>query len=81
MQTIAIRQKLHQFIDNIEAKKVKAIYTLFEQEIEQEGVEYTNELKAELDRGYDYYKKGGKMVSGAQADKQIKAILQAGKRK
>jgi len=34
MQTSTIRQKLHQFIDAIEDKKVEAIYTLFEDEID-----------------------------------------------
>jgi hypothetical protein len=35
MATLSIRQKLHQFIDSIEEKKAEAIYTLFEEEIEQ----------------------------------------------
>ena len=33
MTTISIRGKLHQFIDTIEEKKLKAIYTIFEEEI------------------------------------------------
>jgi hypothetical protein len=33
MTTINIRERLHQFIDTIEAKKVAAIYTLLEDEI------------------------------------------------
>ena len=63
MPTTNIRQKLHNFIDTIEDKKVKAIYTLFEDEIEQE--EYTDEFKAELDKRFEYYKNGGKMVTAA----------------
>lgn len=35
METTDIRYKLHKFIDIIEDKKAKAIYTLFEDEIEQ----------------------------------------------
>ena len=35
MTSLAIRQKLHQFIDKLEGKKAKAIYTLFEEEIKQ----------------------------------------------
>ena len=34
METTAIRQKLHQFIDMMEDKKAEAIYTLFEDEID-----------------------------------------------
>jgi plasmid stabilization system protein ParE len=65
MPTTDIRQKLHHFIDSIEDKRIKAIYTLFENEIEQEGFEYTDAFKAELDKRYAYYKNGGKMVSAA----------------
>ena len=36
MKTINIRQRLHQFIDNIEDKKAKAIYTLFADDIDPE---------------------------------------------
>lgn len=73
MTTVALRQKLHKFIDSIEEKKVKAIYTLFEQEIEQE-VEYSDEFKAELDKRLEYYRKGGKMVSPTEMKKRLKAI-------
>jgi hypothetical protein len=52
MKTTAIRQRLHQFIETAEEKKVKAIYTLFEDEITQDEWEYTDEFKAELDRRY-----------------------------
>jgi hypothetical protein len=76
-----IRRKLHHFIDRIEEKKVKAIYTLFEQEIEEEEMEYTQEFKEELDRRYAYYVNGGKMVSAAASEKQIDALLKKGKRK
>ena len=76
-----IRRKLHHFIDTIEDKKVKAIYTLFEQEIEQEEMEYTQEFKEELDRRYAYYVNGGKMVSAATSEKQINELLRKGKRK
>jgi hypothetical protein len=36
MNAINIRQSLHQFIDRIEDKKAKAIYTLFADEIDPE---------------------------------------------
>lgn len=38
MQTTTIREKLHQFIDSIEDRKVEAIYTLFENEIDPDVV-------------------------------------------
>jgi endonuclease III-like uncharacterized protein len=73
MTTVALREKLHKFIDSIEEKKVKAIYTLFENEIEQD-MEYSDEFKAELDKRMEYYRNGGKMVSAAEMKKRLKAI-------
>ena len=77
MTTIALREKLHKFIDSIEEKKIKAIYTLFENEIEQE-VEYSDEFKAELDKKLEYYKSGGKTVSPSEMKKRLKAIRTKG---
>ena len=58
MTTVAIRKKLHEFIDNIEEKKAKAIYTLFEEEIKQGeriNIEQYNkeieEAEAEFEKG------------------------------
>jgi hypothetical protein len=81
MRTSTIRQKLHQFIETAEEKKVKAIYALFEDEIAQDELEYTDEFKAELDRRFAYYKNGGKMVTAKEADKQISELLKKGRRK
>ncbi len=81
MRTAIIREKLHQFIEVAEEKKVKAIYTLFEDEIAQDEWEYTDEFKKELDHRYAYYKTGGKMVSATEANKQINDLLKKGKKK
>ena len=81
MTTVAIRKKLADFMQVADDKKVKAIYALFEDEIEQEEMEYTGEFKEELDKRHAYYKNGGKMITAAEADKQINKILQSGKQK
>ena len=74
MTTVAIRKKLATFMQVADDKKVKAVYALLENDIEQEELEYTDEFKAELDKRYAYYKSGGKMVSAAEANKQIKSL-------
>ena len=74
MTTATLRQKLHYFIDFMDDEKIKALYTLFEKEIEQSEVVYTDEFKAELDKRVGYYLNGGKMVSPTVMDKRIKAI-------
>lgn len=80
IETKGIREKLHRFIDALEDKKAEAIYTLFEEEIEQEEWEYTDEFKAELDKRYEYYQNGGKMINAEEADEQIKKILDENKK-
>lgn len=48
-----------------------------EDEIEQSELDYSDELKAELDKRFDDYKKGVKMIGSAAAKKQINKILNA----
>ena len=52
MSTSEIRQKLHNYLEVQDDKKVKALYTIVEDEIEKSKVEYTNDFKKELDRRY-----------------------------
>jgi hypothetical protein len=78
MKTAEIRSKLHEFIDNAADKKVKAIYTMFEENIETEE-HYTPEFKAELDKRYEEHKKDSKIVSREEMDKRIKKLLSKSK--
>lgn len=71
MNTGAIREKLHQFIDQVEDKRAKAIYELFEEEIEQEALPYSDEFKAALDKRINYYQNGGTMVSPQEMHKRL----------
>ena len=57
MRTTQIRQQLHDFIDSAEDKKLKAIYTLLEDDI-SEGYQFSEDQKKELDRRYDDYMNG-----------------------
>ena len=72
MNTMAIRQRLHQFIETAVERKLKAIYTILEDDIKEYEDKYTDEFKTEPDRRYNYYKAGGKMVSAVQSDKRIR---------
>jgi hypothetical protein len=76
MTTAAIRQQLHSYLEIADDKKVKAFYTLMKEDIEESGVKYTPELKAELDSQYSAYKSGKtKMISSAESKKRIAKIL------
>ena len=79
MEMEDVRQKLHRFIDSIEDKKAEAMYSLFENEIEEGEEEYTDEFKAELDRRYKDFKSGANMVTAEEAKDRIDKILQARK--
>ena len=70
-----MKERLHRFIETIEEKRVKAIYALFEREIEEEEEEYSEEFKKELDRRYNYYINGGKMVTMQEADTRINDVM------
>ena len=50
MNTETIRQKLHQFIETIEDKKAEAIYTLFEEDIDRNEWDYTEDFEAALNQ-------------------------------
>ncbi len=78
MSTVRIRQKLHNYLEIVGDKKVKAMYALFEEEIEQAGIEYTDEFKEELNKRYDYYKNGAKMITAEEANARIEKIIQKG---
>lgn len=76
MSTTEIRQKLHQYLEVANDKKVKAIYTMVEGEIEDTSAEYSDELKQELDRRQESYIRGAaKMISAAESKKRIEKIL------
>jgi putative addiction module component (TIGR02574 family) len=81
MTTAAIRKKLVNYMQVADDKKVKAMYALFEDDIEQEGLEYTDELKTELDKRYADYKSGkAKMITAEESKKRIQKVLKAARK-
>jgi DNA-binding protein Fis len=77
MTTDVIRKKLSDYLKVADDKKVKAIYALVADEIEQSALDFPDGLKNELDKRFADYKKGNKMVSAASSQKQINKILLA----
>lgn len=59
MNTAAIRQQSHQFIDRIEDKRIKAIYTLFDEEIDTD-IQRKKLIRLERER---YFRGEGKSYS------------------
>ena len=52
MNTTELRHKLHNYLEVAEPQKIKAIYTMVEDEIEGSGIVYTKDFLAELERRY-----------------------------
>lgn len=75
MTTTAIRQKLYDYIRGAEDRKIKAIYTMLEEEIEEPHDHWNNKtFVAELERRSAEVKTGkSKTVSWGEAKAQILA--------
>ena len=81
MSTTAIRQKLHSYLEVANDKKVKALYTMMKDDVEESTVEYTNAFKKELDKRYTDYKSGKvKAFTATESRKRISKILNARKK-
>lgn len=74
MDTATIRQQLHDYLEVADDRKIKAIYTMVEDEINEALIEYSPEFKAELDKRVDYYLNGGKMISPAEMNKRLQSL-------
>jgi predicted transcriptional regulator len=66
-----IRQKLHEFIDKIEEKKVQAIYTIFEEGIGKSENVTIEQNNRELDEAEAEFE-NGEFISQEEMLKQIK---------
>jgi hypothetical protein len=81
MNTAAIRQELHNYLEVAEDKKVKAIYTMMQESIKESAVDYSDEFKAELDSRNESYKNGSaKMITAQESKKRIQKILKANRK-
>lgn len=82
MDTATIRQHLHNYLEVADDKKIKAIYTIIEKDIQEIEFKYPDELKNELDKRYSEYKTGtAEMVTASESKKRIEKILKAGRKK
>lgn len=82
MDTATIRQQLHNYLEVAEDKKINALYTIIEKDIQEIEFDYPADLKRELDKRYAEYKDGtAEMVTDAESKKRIKRILKSVQKK
>ena len=71
MNILVLKDKLHQFLEIADDEKLKAIYVILEDAINDVQFEYSDEYKIELDRRVSYYLNGGEMVTPSEMNKRL----------
>jgi hypothetical protein len=80
MTTLNIKQELHSYLEVADAKKLKALYTIFEEEVKAGLPQYSEESKATLDERASTVSLGTtKTISATESKKRINKILKKGK--
>ena len=75
MSTAAIRQKLQEYIRFADDKKVKAIYVILENEIEEKHEEWSKEFENEILRRIEDYESGkDKGISRREVTRKVAAL-------
>jgi putative addiction module component (TIGR02574 family) len=78
MTTTEIKKRLHNYVETADSKKLRAIYVMVEDDIEEDLFDYTDEFRLELDRRYDNYKNGnGTTVSPEEMRGRIEHVLKS----
>ena len=76
MDASHLRKKLQSYLEVVDVKKLRAIYTIMEVEIEEHFTEYDENLKSELDSRYNSFKNGkAKLITAGESKKRINKLL------
>lgn len=70
MTTSIIRQKLHNYLEVADDKKIKAIYAIMEVDVEEKALIYSDEIRADLDNRLANYEADKTNVISADESKQ-----------
>lgn len=70
MTTSIIRQKLHNYLEVADDKKIKAIYAIMEVDVEEKALIYSDEIRTDLDNRLANYEMDKMNVISADESKQ-----------
>lgn len=74
MNTVTIKEQLHNYLEIAGDKKLKALYVMVEDEIIETSVIYSEEFKRDLDKRVNQYLCGAKMVTPSEMNKRLQRI-------
>ncbi len=81
MTVAAIKEKIHLFIDNASDDKIKAVYSMIENDLDENTSNgYSEEFKRELDRRIFEHTNGiSKAITSKESKERIRQILNSRK--
>ena len=79
MTLAAVKEKLHSYIEHADSKKLQAIYTLLEDEINTSNYNYDDKTLKMLEERSNNYEKG--LTKGYTVDQSMKRIKKAIKKR
>lgn len=71
MNAIAIKKKLHNYLEIADERKLRAIYVMVEDELRDTSPEYPDDIKAEIDRRVGHYLSGEEMVTAVDMSRRL----------
>ena len=68
-------KQINNYLGILNTRQKKALLTVAKTFAEEQGNDYSDEFKAELDSRYEEYKNGGRLISEENVNKRIRNII------
>lgn len=74
MNTLTIKEQLHNYLEIADDNKLKAFYLMVKDEIKETSSPYSEEFKTELDARLNEYLNGGQIVTPDEMNERLQEI-------